>query len=199
MFAVEVGGQIHVACQICRWRDRVRPRPQGCRDRDGIDAMAPPPGTFIAAPVKLAMVQPADRDGEPVADFSAHRPLLGKLDVVRIRGGAAADEAGLSGYKPKMVAVALTYRLANDSDFLRIGLARLRSPIVPDRFTTLCSSLWRWLTKLREPPCKCSLDSLSIFGGELIFEWEGPVCPQSEPFRVVESVKLGNQLDAKAF
>jgi hypothetical protein len=73
--------------------------PQGCRDREGIDPLALPPGTLIAASMELTVVQPADRDGEPVADPSSHRPLLGKLDVVGIGGGAAADEARLRGHK----------------------------------------------------------------------------------------------------
>jgi hypothetical protein len=34
--------------------------------------------------MEFAMVQPADRDGEAVADPPAHRPLLGEIDVVGI-------------------------------------------------------------------------------------------------------------------
>jgi len=43
-----------------------------------------PPGAFVAAPMQLAMVQPANRNGELVADFPPHRSLLGKFDVVGI-------------------------------------------------------------------------------------------------------------------
>jgi hypothetical protein len=49
--------------------------------------------------MELTTVQPADRDGEPVADFSPDRPLLGKLDVVGIRWCSATDETRLGGYK----------------------------------------------------------------------------------------------------
>ena len=49
-----------------------------------IDPLVLPPGALVAAPVQLAMMQPADRNGEPVADLASHRPLLGKLDVVGI-------------------------------------------------------------------------------------------------------------------
>ena len=46
-----------------------------------------------------------------------------ELDVVGIRGGAAADQARLCGHKSQMVAIALTYRFADDSDFPRTRLA----------------------------------------------------------------------------
>ena len=70
------------------------------------------------------MVQPADGNGEPVADFPPHRPLLGKLDVMGIRRGSAADEAGLRSHKLQVFAVALSHRFADDGDrlFARIGL-----------------------------------------------------------------------------
>ena len=73
----------------------MRLAPQGCRDREGINPLARPPGPLIAASVEFTMVQPADRDREPIADFPPHRPLLGKLDVVGIRRGAAANKARL--------------------------------------------------------------------------------------------------------
>ena len=70
------------------------------------------------------MVQPADGNGELVADFPPHRPLLGKLDVVGIRRGPPADETRLRGHKPQMVAIAFAHRFADDGDglFARIGL-----------------------------------------------------------------------------
>ncbi len=68
------------------------------------------------------MVQPADGNGEAVADFPSHRPLLCKLDVVGIRRGSAADETGLRGHKLQVFAVALTHRFTDDGDCL---LARI--------------------------------------------------------------------------
>jgi hypothetical protein len=50
--------------------------------------------------VEFPMVQPADRDGEAVADLAAHRLLPGKPDVMGIRGSPAADETPLRGYEP---------------------------------------------------------------------------------------------------
>ena len=64
------------------------------------------------------MVQPADGNREPVADFPPHRSLLCKLDVVGIGWGSAADKTGLSGHKLQVFAVALTHRFADDCDHL---------------------------------------------------------------------------------
>jgi hypothetical protein len=116
--SVEVGRPIDVGCETCRCCCRVRLRPQAGGNDQGIDSLFLPPGALVAPPVKFAMVQPADRDGEAVADSPAHRPVLGKLDVVGIRRGAAADEARLSRHKPQMVAIAFAYGFANDSDLL---------------------------------------------------------------------------------
>ena len=91
--------------------------PKPCRNGQRIDPVDLPPRAFVATAMELTMVQPAKRDGEAVADLAPHRPLLGKLDVVGIGRGAAADEAGLSGHEAQMVAVALAHRLANDGDF----------------------------------------------------------------------------------
>jgi hypothetical protein len=60
---------------------------QGERARgngEGINPLALPPGSLIAATVELSMVQPADGHGETVADLAPHRPLLRELDVVGI-------------------------------------------------------------------------------------------------------------------
>jgi len=92
--------------------------PQARGNDQRIDSLFLPPGALVAPPVKFAMVQPADRNGEAVADLPPHRALLGKLDVVGIRRGAAADEARLSGYEPQMLAIAFAHGLADDRDRL---------------------------------------------------------------------------------
>jgi hypothetical protein len=48
------------------------------------DAVALPPCPFIAAPMKFAVMEPANRDGKSIADLAAHRTLLGKLDVMGV-------------------------------------------------------------------------------------------------------------------
>ena len=80
--------------------------------------MALPPGALIAPPMQFTMMQPADGNGEPVADFPPHRSLLCKLDMVGIRWGSAADKTGLSRHKLQVFAVALTHWFANDGDGL---------------------------------------------------------------------------------
>ena len=92
--------------------------PQARGNDQGIDSLFLPPDALVAPPMQFAMVQPADGHGEAIADPPPHRPLSRKLDVVGIRGRAAANEARLSGYKPQMVAIAFAYGFANDSDFL---------------------------------------------------------------------------------
>jgi hypothetical protein len=73
---------INIACEFSRrWIDSMRPLPKDCRNGKRIDSLLRPPGAFVASP----MVQPANRNGELVADLAPHRPLLGKLDVVGIR------------------------------------------------------------------------------------------------------------------
>src|SRR5262245_58505640 len=89
--------------------------PEVCGDGKGLDLLAPPPGALIAAPMKLPMVQPADRDGEAVADLPPHRPLLDKFEMVGIAGDATADETRLGRDKSQVVAVALAHRLADHS------------------------------------------------------------------------------------
>jgi hypothetical protein len=58
--------------------------PQARGNQQRIDCLFLPPGALVAPPVKLTVMQPADRDGEAIADPPAHRPVLGKLDVVGI-------------------------------------------------------------------------------------------------------------------
>ena len=74
---------------------------------------APPPGALIATPMKLPVMESADRDRKAITDLASHGPLLRKLDVVGIRGGATADETWLGGHKSQMVAIALPRRLAD--------------------------------------------------------------------------------------
>src|SRR5262249_45902297 len=64
-----------------------------------------PPRSFVAAPVKLAMMQPAQRHGELVAHLSSHRLPVGKLDVVGIARRAATNQAGLRADKFEMLLV----------------------------------------------------------------------------------------------
>src|SRR4029077_17198116 len=102
-----------VVSQIC-----MRTVPEVSGNHNGIDSLPSPPGTLIAAPMQLSVVEPADGNGEPVADFPPHRPLLSELDVMGIGRRAPADEALLGGHKSEVIAIALTYGFADDVDRL---------------------------------------------------------------------------------
>jgi hypothetical protein len=112
-----------------------------------------PPGALIAPPVEFTMVQPADGNCEPVADFPPHRPRLCKLDVVGIGWGSAADKTGLSGHKLQVFAVALTHGFANDGDGLLTTLL----------IATAVRLLMFWCDLLKFP-------ELAQFGSEGFFE-----------------------------
>ncbi len=58
--------------------------PKGCGNRHGIKVQLLPPEALIAAPVEFAVVKPANRNGEPVADLPSHGPLLGKFEMMGI-------------------------------------------------------------------------------------------------------------------
>jgi hypothetical protein len=59
-----------------------------------------PQGALVAAAGELTMMQPAERNGEAVAHFPPQRPLLGELDVMGIRGGAAGRLVCAPGESP---------------------------------------------------------------------------------------------------
>jgi hypothetical protein len=64
-----------------------------------IDIEVFPPCEFVTALVKLAMVKPAEGDGEFVTDFAPECPLLGKPKVMGIRRRAPASRTGLGAHE----------------------------------------------------------------------------------------------------
>ena len=117
-FCGDLGRTISVGHNRFGGYDRVRPGPKCCGNREGVDPLVLPPGALVAPPVEFTVVQPADGNGEAVADFPSHRPLLCKFDVVGIRRGSAADETGLRGDKLQVFAVTLPHRFTDDGDCL---------------------------------------------------------------------------------
>src|ERR1700722_19907580 len=106
-----------IACAVgSTWHPHMRLAPKRGGNLQGLDRLALPPGALATLAVELAVVQPADGYREPVADFPPHRPRLCKLDMVGIRGGSAADETGLRGYKLQVFAVALPHWFADHCD-----------------------------------------------------------------------------------
>jgi hypothetical protein len=82
-------GQAFAVLRIVRRPRNLSAQPHGCAPEvggndQGIDALVLPPGALISSSVELAIVQPADRDGEAVADPAAHRLVLRKPDVVGV-------------------------------------------------------------------------------------------------------------------
>src|SRR4029450_5071264 len=77
---------------------------------DWIDASLLPPRLFVAGAMHCAVMRAAERNGKFIACFAAERARLHKSDVMRIRGLAAAQQAGLLHQKAKVVSVAIAPR-----------------------------------------------------------------------------------------
>ena len=65
-----------------------------------IDIEVLPRCAFVTAPVKLAMMEPAEWNGEFVAHFAPECPLFSKPKVMGIRRRAPAGQTGLGGHEP---------------------------------------------------------------------------------------------------
>ena len=81
-------------------------QPQHAGSGGRIDTGLLPPGDFIATAMHLAMVSPAERYGELVADLAAKCQRLGKAQMMSIRGTPAADQARLLGNRFDVIPVA---------------------------------------------------------------------------------------------
>ena len=79
--------------------------PELARQADGLETGFRPPVRFLAGAVQFAMVCPAQRDREFVADLLSQAARLRKTQVVWVAGLAAADKAGLFGDKAQVLAV----------------------------------------------------------------------------------------------
>jgi hypothetical protein len=75
------------------------------RGVERIDVEVSPPQEFVTALVKLAMMKPAEGDGEFVTHFAPECPLFSKPKVMRIRRGAPAGQTRLRTHEPQMIAV----------------------------------------------------------------------------------------------
>jgi hypothetical protein len=149
--SVDVGWPIDVVCKTCRGCCRMSLCPQAGGNDQGIDSLFLPPDAFVAAPMELPVVEPADGDGEAIANFAPYRPLLRKLDVVGIRRGATANKARLSGHEPQMVAIALADGFAYYGDFIGTRLALPRPAAIPVCLPLFRLRRRRWAAELREP------------------------------------------------
>ena len=80
------------------------PEPQ--RNWERIDVELLPPCGLITRAMKLAVMDPANRNDELVAHSVAKRTRLGEREVMRIRWCAAAHKTGLPQHKFPVVLIA---------------------------------------------------------------------------------------------
>src|SRR5262249_4878132 len=92
---------------------RVLPEPE--RDWKRIDGELLPPCGLITRAMKLAVVDPTNRDGELVADSVSKRTRLGKREVMRIRRRPAAYKARLPGHELPVLLIAQANRFAQST------------------------------------------------------------------------------------
>jgi hypothetical protein len=70
-------------------------KPQCACGAGGIKAKLTPPRRFVTVTVNFAMVSPAQRDRELVADPAAECPVLHKAQMMGVTGPSSADQAAL--------------------------------------------------------------------------------------------------------
>ena len=84
------------------------------KDSGGVSRINPnvaPPDGFIAAAMHLAVMPPAQRNRELVADLAAQGSRLGELQMMGIARNLPADEAGLLPDEQQMRLAALAGKL----------------------------------------------------------------------------------------
>src|SRR5271165_6187917 len=72
-----------------------------------IDAGGLPPGLLVAGAMNGTMMGAAERDRELIAYLATERPRLHKPQVMGVRRLAAAEQARLVDYEPKMLLIAV--------------------------------------------------------------------------------------------
>ena len=89
----------------------MRLKPQGSGSGQWIDSGSTPPRGFIAVSVEFAMMPPAQRDGELIADLTSECASLRKAEVVGITRPPAADKTRLLSDMPDVLAIPHPARL----------------------------------------------------------------------------------------
>ena len=83
---------------------RVLPEPECDWKRINMDLV--PPRGLVTVTMKLAVVDPTNRDGELIADSVSEGARLHKREMMRIRRRSTAYKARLPGHKLPMLLVA---------------------------------------------------------------------------------------------
>ena len=89
----------------------MRGEPQRAGGTSRIESEFLPPSGFIAVTMNFAMISPAERDRELVADFAAERAVLRKAQVVGIARLTTADQTALLSDKPHVITITNAPRL----------------------------------------------------------------------------------------
>jgi len=84
----------------------MRPDPENASCCGRVNANFFPPTGFVAAPMHLAVMSPAQWDSKFIADLASKRRRLRKSQVMSIGWTPAADQASLLGYRFHMLAIA---------------------------------------------------------------------------------------------
>ena len=88
--------------------------PKFLSDRKRAQLLLLPPGLLIAAGVKLAMVQIAQRNGEFIADFATQSFGLGEAQMMGMDGLSPTDEARKPGNIAKMARIPKTLNFTSE-------------------------------------------------------------------------------------
>src|SRR5688572_4621240 len=88
-----------------------------------LDARLLPPRCFVTLPVNFAMMQPTNRHRELIAHFASKRWGLGKAQVMRVGGCAAAHQAWLARDEGAVLLVAQADGLCHQAGSARTGSA----------------------------------------------------------------------------
>jgi len=86
--------------------------PELLGNRSRVDVQGRPPSLLIAPSMQGAMVQPAERHRELVADLPAQSPRLRKAQMMRVCWLPAAHQTGLGRHESKVIFVPASPRLA---------------------------------------------------------------------------------------
>src|SRR5262249_42536867 len=95
------------------------------------------------------MMGTAERDGKFIACFAAQRARLHKSDVMRVRGLAAAQQAGLLHHKAKVVPIAVAAWRRHrehaliDADLISAGFIRLANLLTTSAARTIDTAFGR--------------------------------------------------------
>jgi hypothetical protein len=90
--------------------------PELKRDWKRVDVEVTPPFSFVTRAMKLAVVDPTNRNDELVAHSASEGARLGKGEVMRVGRHTAAHEASLAQHESPMVLIPQANRFSQGLD-----------------------------------------------------------------------------------